>query len=101
MEHREKRRRLGDTEDLISKPAANTPTIELHPTVSTVAEGSVTKVSAAPDTPSNTMQDTSVPVTSEPIKTPDKSTWQGWAEIENDPVCHFHSNPGLLRQAVS
>jgi hypothetical protein len=97
MEHREKRRRLGDAGDPKSAPAADTPPNEPRSTVSSIAEGSVATASAASNTPSDTMQDTSVPITSEPVTTPDKSTWQGWAEIENDPVCHFHSNPGLLR----
>lgn len=82
MEHRQKRPRLDDGEGPVYSPAASPP---------------LATASAAPDAASETAQDTSMPLNSEPARTPDKFTWQGWAEIENDPVCPYLQMSGLPR----
>jgi hypothetical protein len=85
MEHRQKRVRLDDAEG------------PLH---SLASSASVVTSSAAPDTTSDaapeTTEDTST-LSPEPVRTPDKSTWQGWAEIENDPVCSYLQMSEVLR----
>lgn len=83
MEHREKRPRLGDVEAPIFNSAAYAPSATPP---SAIAESSATIAAAAPEPVPETAQDVSTPLTSEPVTMPDKSTWQGWAEIENDPV---------------
>lgn len=87
MEHREKRLRLEDDECPFISQVASIPSAEPFIITSTTAESSVAASSTAPETPSETTQDTYALPTSELVVTPDKSTWQGWAEIENDPVC--------------
>ena len=94
MEHRDKRQRLSDAEDPVYNPAGKTPSTEPLPAPSTIVEdGTVTALG----TISETAQDRSEPISPEPSRTPDKSTWQGWAEIENDPVysplCNFQITP--------
>ncbi len=86
MEHRNKRPRLSDAEGPTSNSAACTPSTEPLSATSTMADSSTATTSAAPDAASETMQDTSVPLTTGSVSMPDKLTWQGWAEIENDPV---------------
>jgi hypothetical protein len=86
MQHRQKRVRLDDAEGLLDSFAAN---------------ASVATASPAPDTTSDaateTAQHISSPFSPEPVRTPDKSTWQGWAEIENDPVCPYLQMSETLR----
>lgn len=85
MEHRQKRVRLDDAEG---------------PLDSLAGSASVATSSAAPDTTSDaapeTTEDTST-LSPEPARTPEKSTWQGWAEIENDPVCPYLHMSEVLR----
>jgi hypothetical protein len=88
MEHREKRPRLGDAPGSISSPVIYTSSSEQPPSASSaMAESSTSTGHAALDAASDTVQDTTMQDTSEAVRTPDKSTWRGWAEIENDPVC--------------
>ena len=86
MEHREKRPRLGDAEGPIFDPAVDPRSTETLSAASSMPESSAAMASATTNAASETMQDTPGSLTSEPVTTPDKSTWQGWAEIENDPV---------------
>jgi hypothetical protein len=82
MEHRQKRVRLDDAEGSLESLAAS---------------ASIATSSAAPDTAPDTTSD-AAPETAEdtstlspePARIPDKSTWQGWAEIENDPVRRYY-----------
>ena len=93
MEHRDKRSRLGDEQKPADTAETNRSPSDTVSALSTTKEGSVATSSAGSRDPAGTAQDTDRPQTSQIMMTPDKSTWQGWAEIENDPVC-------LLRQTV-
>ena len=87
MEHRDKRPRLGDTEDAIYSPVGSTP-VPAAPVIPN-AGADITTTTAAHDAASETNRETSMQASSEATRTPDKATWQGWAEIENDPVCCY------------
>jgi hypothetical protein len=86
MDHRDKRPRLDDEVGAIFNPEVSTCSTEPVSAATNTVENPVATDSAAAEDGSNTTQDTSVPPTSQVNDTPDKSTWQGWAEIENDPV---------------
>lgn len=127
MEHRNKRQRLDVSEDPVLNSHIKTPSTETVPALSSTAdesvatvltggkaaipvserpvvatsEASVEPISAAPETATETMGGTSTPLSVEVSKTPDTSTWQGWAEIENDPVCPFAQMVKLRCWAVS
>lgn len=86
MEQREKKRlRLGDTEGPAFGSAANTRVTEAPCASPTVVE-SIIASSADHEAVSEKMPDAPTSVSSEASRTPKTSTWQGWAEIENDPV---------------
>ncbi|ERF71399.1 hypothetical protein EPUS_07427 [Endocarpon pusillum Z07020] len=83
MEHRDKRPRLDETEDVDYSPAGSTPV----PAASVLpkSDADITTTTAH-DAASETNRDTSMQASPDATGTPDKATWQGWAEIENDPI---------------
>lgn len=86
MEHRDKRPRLDESEDAIYSPAGSTPV----PAALVIPNASADiTTTTAHDAASETNRDTSMQANSNATGTPDKATWQGWAEIENDPVCRY------------
>lgn len=112
MEHRDKRQRFNESEHPVCNPDTKIPSTESVLAPSTTTEGSVAPVptargsaspvpeglvvaisktsvapiSGVPEPTSQTVEEPSTPLTSDTIRTSDTSTWQGWAEIENDPV---------------
>ncbi len=93
MEHREKRQRLGHDQIPAHTPEANRSPDDTESALSATKEDSLATGSAASEAAASTAQDMDRPQTSQITTSHDNSTWQGWAEIENDPVC-------LLRQTV-
>lgn len=88
MEHRDKRPRFDMTQSPVHNSAGSTPVPE-SPAVPNANAHITTHTPTAHDVASEANTDTSMQVSAEAIRTPDKATWQGWAEIENDPVCHY------------
>jgi hypothetical protein len=86
MEHRDKRPRLDNEKVLASTLEANAPSTEPSFVTAAMGDESIATASSAPTAASESVQDVSISLTSDPAGTPDKATWQGWAEIENDPV---------------
>ncbi len=88
MEHRDKRPPCDETENPIYSPADSTP-IPMAPAVQNADADITAHTVTTHDAPSGPNTDTSMQASPEATRTPDKTTWQGWAEIENDPVCHY------------
>ncbi|KAF7504117.1 hypothetical protein GJ744_002686 [Endocarpon pusillum] len=83
MEHRDKRPRLDGTEDVVCSTAGSTPGAAAPVLPKAGADITTT---TAPDAASETNRDTSMQASPDATGAPDKATWQGWAEIENDPI---------------
>ena len=87
MKNREKkRRRVGNAEGPAFNSSANTRSTEPLSAMSIKVESALKSSPATHEAEAEIMHDVSTPVSSEPTKDLENVTWQGWAEIENDPV---------------
>jgi hypothetical protein len=110
MELPHKRPRLDSTSDTDlgvteAKKQSQAETLSA-PNVAEGNPGDLAIMSTSPEVVAETASGTPMSLDAEPIHTPDKSTWQGWAEIENDPVCHicpgrYSTRRSLLTQTRS
>ncbi len=95
MEHRDKRPRRDETENLIYSSAGSLP-IPMAPAVQNADADTTAHAATTHDAASEANTDTSMQASPVATRTPDKTTWQGWAEIENDPVCQYLQVPAYL-----
>jgi Ubiquitin carboxyl-terminal hydrolase, family 1 len=105
MAHRDKRPRVGNPQESIFSPEVDASSI--GPTsapLAKVPEESPIAACENPEITPATMEETrSLPINFDFVGIPDKSTWKGWAEIENDPVrcilsvqAAFSNSPQLI-----
>lgn len=88
MAHRDKRPRVGDPQDSIFSPeveASSSGAAAAQP-AKAPEESTITSWDTPEITPAAMEETRSMSIGFDPIGTPDKFTWKGWAEIENDPV---------------
>jgi hypothetical protein len=79
MAHRDKRSRVSGSQDSKSIDATSA-------TIARADLPSVADTELVSLTTSKNANGMPVQIDGEPVRTPDKSAWKGWAEIENDPV---------------